>query len=149
MILEDFSDNQKIVKAFQHWFAMAEDSTQEVLTKLWLEQDPDLRRIYDITQEHYKECGIDRVHLYRACTETKGYEKVLCSWTDDRKLAESYLTDVVRERVTSLGIILEQEFPVEQVLFDMNFAPFYFDEIDDALGMMPCPEHIIINNLQL
>ena len=138
-----FDDNPKIVDAFQHWFGIAIDSTQDVLSKLWQDNDPDLNRIYNITQSCYAKQGITCIELHRACTSTLGNEKVLCSWTKDRELAKSYFTDVIRDN--TLNTLLTQTFPVCQVLFDVEFSDYYFEAIDDTLGMMPCDECIIIN----
>lgn len=141
-----YDENSKIVNGFQHWFGTAINSSQSVLENLYVEKDADLMCMYNVTQECYRNEGITKIILYRGCTETYGDEKILCSWTKDKKLAYSYLK---MERNNVINEVISKEFDVRNILFDTDFCECYFEAIDDVLGMMPCDECIIINKKEI
>jgi len=134
-----FDDNPRIVNAFQHWFAMAVDSTPQVLIDLYTSGDPDIMQIYHTTQRAYEDDDTQFVFLYRG-GRGQDKDKILESWTRDRNLALEY----AQMRGEGSEVVC-CTFPIRQVLFDMKYVEEYFEAIDDALGMMPCDEVIIIN----
>jgi hypothetical protein len=139
-----FEENKKIINAVQHWIGIAKDSTQDVLVDLWKSKDPDLQDLYKMTQDYYKSKGISSIKLYRGCADTYGWDKTLCSWTRDKKLAASYLTgEIIRGH--SLNELIGYEFDVEQILFDTELLEEYFGDPDEVLGMIPCDQLIVIN----
>lgn len=121
-------------EALLHWFALAENSSLEKVESMYI--NGELESLYRLTQNWYRENGITEVHCYRWETE-KRRNPILQSWTSDKRTAKSY------SEIRPDGKLIESDFPVDHVLFDVYCLCDHF-ELDSELGMMPCAEVVII-----
>ena len=131
----------RLIHPLQHWFAVAQDSTQDMLIHEFTRRTPAITKVYDMTQQYYRDNGITTIHMYRC---DSGIQRVLTSWTPNRRDAEEY------QLIRKGGTIIEADIPVASILIDTRLGELYYEDgwdDDDVLGMMPCDECIVITNI--
>lgn len=126
-----------MIYALQHWFGIAQDSSQDVLIQEYIHDSHGIREVYNITQGYYASHNISTIHLYRCDSGISGQ---LVSWTRDIRLAHEYMA------VRHGGTIIEADIAAHDILVDVELGELYYEDgWDEVLGMMPCDECIIIN----
>ena len=125
--------NDEIIRALQDWFGLTDvDEFNRSLETLFVEGG--LKSLTKISQGYYG--GRSELILFRWESDAIRNDKILESWTTDKKIAESY-EDLRPGKLVTKTTSVSNIILCVDALYEAGY------ELDDILGVAPMGEVII------